>query len=106
MFLVAKSRAPILSKAGWSEAAANTVRVVWGVLGAEPDGLPPHAASSPAISMTRKRSGTWKLNSDVGRLDHRDRRHSRLELQLLDRLACEQRDQPMRPGLDLDLRSD
>src|ERR1700682_5990546 len=105
-FPVVISLAPILSNAGCGEAAANTARLVWGVLLVAPAELPPHAAIRPTASNTTSRLVTRQLHADVGRLHDRDGRHPGLELQLIDRLSGEERDQAVRSGLDLDLRGD
>src|SRR2546421_3199709 len=75
------------------------------------DGSPPPtpplqlvSAMKPATA--RPRLITGKLDLDVGCLDHRDRGHARLEIQLVDRLTGEERHEAVRAGLDLHLRSD
>src|SRR5712692_6238595 len=105
MFCVTCSFRPILSKAGCSEAAANTVRVVRAgpVAGA---GCWPHAATMTSAVKASARLITTQLDADVGGFDHSHSRHSRLQAQLVHRLAGEQRDQPVWSGLDLDLRRD
>src|SRR5712692_8266330 len=104
MFCFAFSCAPILSKAGCSEAAANTVTEVAA-------GRPvlvgvPHAAISKSATVPTVRLITRQLHPDVGRLDDSDRRHAWLEVKLINRLPGQQRDEAVWPGLDLDLGRD
>src|SRR5437899_11554591 len=101
-----------MSKAGWRDAAAKTVTVVGlatpQLISAHPpEVVPPNphdvSAKTPratALLITRQ------FHAHVGRLDDRDRGHAGLQVELVDRLARQQRDQPMRAGLDLDLRRD
>src|SRR5438132_8428991 len=49
---------------------------------------------------------TRQLNLHVGRLDDGDCGHAGFEVELVDRLTRQQRDEAMRAGLDLDLRRD
>src|SRR5712664_4412519 len=104
MLLVVLSPAPILSKAGSSDAAANTVMLLSG--GCDPLLCPPHAQRMRAMARTVTRLVTRQLHADVRRLDDGDGRHPWLELQLVDRFAGEQRDETVRAGLDLNLRGD
>src|SRR5438132_6576480 len=109
MLLVVRSRAPILSNAGCSDAAAKTVSIVR-------DGPTPHdiwTAHTPEVPMQEASTGnavsatshlrTRQLDPDIRCLDHRHGWHPGLEVELVDGFAREQRHQPMRTGLDLDL---
>src|SRR3982074_1978518 len=104
MLLVVLSRTPILSKAGWSDAAANTVMLLSG--GCDPLPCPPQAQRMRAMVRIVTRLVTRQLHSDVRRLDHSDRGHAGLELQLSHRFAGGQADEPVWPGLDLHLCGD
>src|SRR5712692_5749940 len=105
MFWVLRSLPPILSNAGWSEAAAKTVSVVRAGPLEGVDGWP-HAARSASAATAKRTLFTRQLHADIGRLDHRDRRHSRLEVELVNSLRRQQRNEPVRPRLDLDLGGD
>src|ERR1700737_4916315 len=104
MFFIVLRRSPILSKAGWSDAAAKTAMLLWADW--DPPLPPPQALSASTRARILSRLITRQLNPDVCRLDHGDSGHARLELQLIHRFAREQRDESMWPGLDLDLRRD
>src|SRR5216684_8967354 len=112
MLLVVRSRAPILSNAGCSDAAAKTVSIVR-------DSPTPHdiwTAHTPEVPMQEANMGnavratshlrTRQLDPDVRGLDHRHGWHPGFEVELVDGFAREQRHQPMRAGLDLDLGRD
>src|SRR5260370_27977341 len=105
MFLVPCSVWQILSKAGCRGAAANAVSVVRAgpveVVVVGPKGATRIIAPRVTTVLI-----TPELHADVGGFDHRHRRHSRLEPELVHGLAREQRNQPVRSRLDLDLRSD
>src|SRR5260370_40082839 len=105
MFWVRRSLAPILSNAGWSEAAAKTVSAVRAGPADGVDGWP-HAARSASAATAKRTLFTGQLDSDIGRLDHRDRRHSRLEVELVNSLCRQQRNEPVRSRLDLHLGRD
>src|SRR5713101_157502 len=105
MFWVLRSLAPILSNAGWSEAAAKTVSVVRAGPLDGVDGWP-HAARSASSATAKRTLFTGQLHADIGRLDHRDRRHSRLEIELVNSLCRQQGNEPVRSRLDLDLGRD
>src|SRR5260370_24088968 len=104
MLLVVLSREPILSKAGWSDAAANTVMLLSD--GCDPLLCPPHAHRIRAIARRVTRLVTRQLHADVRRLHDGYRGHAWFELQLVDRFAGEERDEAVRTGLDLNLRGD
>src|SRR5260370_6141204 len=105
MLGVLRSLARILSNAGCSEAAAKTVSVVRAGPLEGVDGWP-HAARSASAATAKRTLFTRQLNADIGRLDHRDRRHSRLEVELVHSLCSQQRNEPVRPRLNLDLGRD
>src|SRR6266568_3537887 len=105
MFCALRSLAPILSNAGWSEAAAKTVSVVPAGPLEGVDGWP-HAATSASAATAKRTLFTGQLHADIGGLDHRDRRHSRLEVELVNSLCRQQRNEPVRPRLNLDLGRD
>src|SRR5712692_771832 len=102
MFWVLRSLAPILSNAGCSEAAAKTVSVVRAGSPAAVDGWP-HAARSTSAARATRRLFTGQLHADVGGLDDRDRRYTGLEVELFHCLCRQERYEPVRSGLDLDL---
>src|SRR6266851_2134990 len=109
MFWVRKSLAPILSNAGWSEAAAKTVTgkaTPHDVSMAHVVVPEPQTVMIPAARIATMVLVTGQLHADVGRLDHRDRRHSGLEVEVVDSLCRQQRYEPVRPGLDLHLGRD
>src|SRR5438067_1650953 len=93
---------PIFSKAGCSDAAANTVNDA----GAGPSPEPPHEVTNTNAPRASTRLITRQLNLHVGRLDDGDCGHAGFEVELVDRLTRQQRDEAMRAGLDLDLRRD
>src|SRR5437870_8033607 len=93
---------PIFSKAGCSDAAANTVNDA----GAGPSPEPPHEVTNTNAPRASTRLITRQLNLNVGRLDEGDCGHAGFEVELVDRLTRQQRDEAMRAGLDLDLRRD
>src|SRR5258708_18592769 len=96
---------PTLWRAGWREAAANTVRVVRaGPVGAGVVG--PQAATRIIAASVAAVLITPELHADVGGLDDGHGRHSWLQAELVHRLTGEQRHQPVRSGLDLDLGRD
>src|SRR6266852_61229 len=102
MFWVLRSLAPMLSNAGWSEAAAKTVSVVRAGPLEGVDGWP-HAATSTSAATARRTLFTRQLHADVGGLDDCDRRHSGLEVELFHCLCRQERYEPVRSRLDLDL---
>src|SRR2546430_3689747 len=100
-----------MSKAGWRDAAAKTVTVVGlatpQLINAHPpEVVPPNPHDVSAKTPRIRALITRELHADVGGLDDRDRRHPGLEVQLIDRLAREKRNEAVRTGLDLDLRRD
>src|SRR6267142_3999611 len=96
---------PILSNAGWSDEAAKMVS--GGYRGSYPVQVePPHPVTRTTASTATTALVTGQLHSDVGRFHDRHRRHAWLELQLVDRLAREQRNKTVRTRLDLYLRRD
>src|SRR5450759_813054 len=101
MLLVVKSPAPSLSNAGLRDEAANTVTVACG--------MPPLQLHAAMAAIARRASNllvTGQLHAYVGRLHNGDRGHARLQVELVHRLAGQKRNEPVRPGLDLDLRRD
>jgi hypothetical protein len=64
-----------------------------------------HAANGTASSISSALI-TRQLHANIRCLDHSDRRHPGLEVQLVDCFASEQRDEAMRTGLNLHLRGD
>src|SRR6266852_4376075 len=105
MLLVPCSLWPMLSKAGCREAAANTVRVVRAGP-VEVVAVGPQAATRIIAPRVAAVLITPELHADVGGLDDGHSRHSRLQAELVYCLAGEQRHQPVRSGLDLDLGRD
>src|SRR5665213_359877 len=99
MLSFARSCTAILSKAGFSDEAANTVTVACGT-----PPLPLQAAMRAMAKRARTRLATRQLHADVGRLDDGDRRNSRFEAELVNSLAGQKRNETVGPGLDLDLR--
>src|SRR6266850_128979 len=96
---------PILSNAGWSDEAAKMVS--GGQSGEYPvQPEPPHPATRRTESIANMALVTGQFHSDVGRFHDGHRRHAWLELQLVDRLAREQRDKTVGTRLDLYLRRD
>src|SRR5258706_13100101 len=92
MFWVLRSFAPILSNASWSEAAAKTVSAVRAGPLEGVDGWP-HAARSASATTANRTLFTRQLHADIARLDHLDRRHSRLEVELVNTLRSHQRNE-------------
>src|SRR5260370_40364994 len=105
MLLAPCSFWPILSKAGCREAAANTVRVVRAGP-VEVAAVGPQAATTIIAPRGTAVLITPELHADVGGLDDGHSWHSRLQAEPVHRLAGEQRHQPVRAGLDLDLGRD
>src|ERR1700737_4647 len=104
MLIVVLSRAPILSKAGWRDAAAKTVTTP--PFACVSPGWTPQLASAKKADTTASLLITRELDSDVGCLDHSDRGHARFEIQLIDRFAREKGNEAVGTRLDLDLRRD
>src|SRR5215472_4934319 len=102
MFCFVFSWPAILSNAGCSDAAANTVMELAGV---ELPALevPPQAATSRNAVAASAGLITGQLHADVGRLDGGYRRHAGLEVEVVDRLTSEERDQAVGTRLDLHL---
>src|SRR5712692_10799300 len=102
----ARIRAAIVSNGGCNDAAANTVMLnCWWQ--PSPHGLPlPQASNASDPEIATMPLITRQLNADVGGLDHRDGRHPGLQVELVHGLPCQQRDQSVRAGLDLDLGRD
>src|SRR5437016_8343513 len=72
-------------------------------------GLGPHAAKSADVARASPIAATLltrQLDVDICRLDHCDRGHAWLEIQIVDGLTGQERDKAMRAGLDLDLGRD
>src|SRR5437879_9674851 len=91
---------PIFSKAGCSDAAANTVNDA----GAGWPPEPPHEVTNTNAPRASTRLITRQLDLYVGRLDDGDCGHAGFAVELVDRLTRQQRDEAMWAGLDLDLR--
>src|SRR2546422_9054638 len=108
--------APIAVNAALSEEAANTVMVPLGADALGSTGVVgPHAPTRPTATVmssaatTRPRTGTsapGQLDDHVGCLDHRDRANAGGEAELVGRLPRNERHEPVRAGLHLDLRHD
>src|SRR6266849_6930825 len=112
MLEIAFTCAAILSKGGCSDAAANTVSEVGEMPAPQliraqpPEVVPPHGPKGKSAIRTASRLITGQLYMHVGCFHDSDRRHSRLEVELVDRLPGEKRNKTVRPGLDLDLSRD
>src|SRR5438445_9659074 len=91
----------MLSNAGCSEAAAKTVIALF--IGPPPDGPPMQAGRRQNAKSSQSFLRTRQLHADVRGLDHRDRGHAGLQVELVYGLAREQRNKAVGPGLDLDL---
>src|SRR2546423_355001 len=114
-WLFSKS-APIVVNAAFNEDAANTVIVPLGPDGGalpDPDG--PHALARPTVPArssavtTRARIGTSaprQLDDHVRSFDHGDRANAGGEAELVGCLPGNERNEPVRAGLNLDLRHD
>src|SRR5438445_10657694 len=95
--------------AGFSDDAWNRVSVVIGCVHPWQAGLRPRPATRADVARASPIAATLstrQLDVDIRRLDHCDRGHAWLEIQVVDGLTSQERDKAMRAGLDLDLGCD